>query len=56
VNADFPHRPHHDIYSIEDLSAADFDLKSQSAARWCRSQTVCRAWVLGTIAAGVAKA
>ena len=47
--------PHHDIYSIEDLSQLIFDLKSQTAEARINVKLVSEVGV-GTIAAGVAKA
>ena len=47
--------PHHDIYSIEDLSQLIFDLKQVNPAALVSVKLVAEAGV-GTIAAGVAKA
>ena len=47
--------PHHDIYSIEDLSQLIFDLKNANRAARINVKLVSKAGV-GTIAAGVAKA
>jgi glutamate synthase (NADPH) large chain len=47
--------PHHDIYSIEDLSQLIFDLKNANRAARISVKLVSEAGV-GTIAAGVAKA
>lgn len=47
--------PHHDIYSIEDLSQLIFDLKSTNPMAKISVKLVARSGV-GTIAAGVAKA
>ncbi len=47
--------PHHDIYSIEDLSQLIFDLKNASRSARINVKLVSKAGV-GTIAAGVAKA
>jgi len=46
--------PHHDIYSIEDLSQLIFDLKNANPAARINVKLVAQAGV-GTIAAGVAK-
>lgn len=47
--------PHHDIYSIEDLSQLIFDLHMVNPSAWVSVKLVAEAGV-GTIAAGVAKA
>lgn len=47
--------PHHDIYSIEDLSQLIYDLKSANRAARINVKLVSEAGV-GTVAAGVAKA
>ena len=47
--------PHHDIYSIEDLSQLIFDLKNANRHADISVKLVSKAGV-GTIAAGVAKA
>jgi glutamate synthase (NADPH/NADH) large chain len=47
--------PHHDIYSIEDLSQLIFDLKNANRAARINVKLVSKAGV-GTIASGVAKA
>ncbi|MDE1191930.1 MAG: glutamate synthase large subunit [Arachidicoccus sp.] len=47
--------PHHDIYSIEDLSQLIYDLKNANRAARINVKLVSKAGV-GTIAAGVAKA
>jgi glutamate synthase (NADPH/NADH) large chain len=47
--------PHHDIYSIEDLSQLIFDLKNANRDAWISVKLVSEVGV-GTVAAGVSKA